>query len=81
MPTSTTSTTSTTSPGPITVTELRARFDRGEPLQLIDARSERTWEQDPRIARGAIRLPPNDAVRTARELGLDRHGTLVLYCA
>jgi NhaP-type Na+/H+ or K+/H+ antiporter len=68
-------------PSPIAITELRARLDRGEGLQLIDARSERTWEQDNRIARGAIRLPPNDAVRTARELGLDRHGTLVLYCA
>jgi NhaP-type Na+/H+ or K+/H+ antiporter len=66
---------------PIAIAELRARLDRGEGLQLIDARSERTWEQDQRIARGAIRLPPNDAVRTARQLGLDRHGTLVVYCA
>jgi NhaP-type Na+/H+ or K+/H+ antiporter len=66
---------------PISVDDVRARLDRGEGLTLIDARSERTWEQDKRIARGAIRLPPNDAVRTARELGLDRHATLVVYCA
>jgi NhaP-type Na+/H+ or K+/H+ antiporter len=67
---------------PIAIPELRERLDRGEGgLQIIDARSERTWNADQRIARGAIRLPPNDAVRTARELGLDRHGTLVVYCA
>jgi sodium/hydrogen antiporter len=68
-------------PDPITIDELRGRLDRGEPLRIIDARSDRTWQDDDRIARGAIRLPPNDAVRTAKELGLDRHGSLVVYCA
>lgn len=65
----------------ITIEELRARLERGEAVRLIDARSDRSWHEDARIARGAIRLPPNDAVRTARELGLDRHGSLVVYCA
>ena len=68
-------------PKPITIEELRARLDRGEPIQIIDARSDRTWHEDDRMARGAIRLPPNDAVRTARELGLARRGSLVVYCA
>ncbi|HJU68316.1 MAG TPA: cation:proton antiporter [Gemmatimonadaceae bacterium] len=67
--------------GPITIEEVRALLDRGDPVQIIDARSDRTWAQDDRIARGAIRLPPNDAVRTAREIGLDRRGSLVVYCA
>jgi hypothetical protein len=66
---------------PITIDELRARLDRGERVTIVDARSERTWEQDDRMARGAIRLPPNDAVRAAKELGLDQHGSLVVYCA
>jgi NhaP-type Na+/H+ or K+/H+ antiporter len=66
---------------PITIDEMRARLDRGERLTIVDARSERTWEQDDRMARGAIRLPPNDAVRAAKELGLDQHGSLVVYCA
>jgi NhaP-type Na+/H+ or K+/H+ antiporter len=66
---------------PITIDELRARLERGEKVQLIDARADRNWAQDDQMARGAIRLPPNDAVRTARELGLDRHGSLVVYCA
>ncbi|HEX4935243.1 MAG TPA: hypothetical protein VFV33_18800, partial [Gemmatimonadaceae bacterium] len=68
-------------PVPIAIDELRSRLERGEGLTIIDARSERTWEQDERMAQGAIRLPPNDAVRTARERGLDRHGSLVVYCA
>lgn len=66
---------------PMTIDELRARLDRGETVQVIDARADRNWAQDDQMARGAIRLPPNDAVRTARELGLDRHGSLVVYCA
>lgn len=65
----------------ITIDDLRTRLASGTPPLIIDARSDRTWEQDARMARGAIRLPPDDAVRTARELGLDRHGTLVVYCA
>jgi sodium/hydrogen antiporter len=66
---------------PISIDDLRPRLASSQPPLIIDARSERTWEQDARMARGAIRLPPDDAVRTARELGLDRHGTLVVYCA
>ena len=70
------------SPGsPITIDEVRSRVARGEKLQLIDARSERTWNQDGLKARGAIRLLPDDPVRGAKELGLERHGTLVVYCA
>jgi NhaP-type Na+/H+ or K+/H+ antiporter len=67
--------------GPLTIEDLQARLGRGERLQIIDARSERTWNQDGLKARGSIRVPPDDAVRSARELGLDRHGTLVVYCA
>ncbi len=66
---------------PMTIEELRAGLERGDSIQLIDARADRNWQQDDRIARGAIRLSPNDAVRTARELGLDRRGSLVVYCA
>ncbi len=66
---------------PITIDELRRRLEHGDTVHIIDARADRNWEQDDRVARGAIRLSPNDAVRTARELGLDRHGSLVVYCA
>ena len=66
---------------PITIDELRVRLERGENVQLIDARADRNWEQADRVARGAVRLSPNDAVRAARELALDHRGSLVVYCA
>ena len=68
-------------PRPITIDGVRGRIARGERFQLIDARSLRTWNQDGLKARGAIRLLPDDPVRGAKELGLERHGTLVIYCA
>ena len=48
---------------------------------MADVRTERSYRDDPNIAIGAIRLPPDDAVRLAREKRLDHHATLVLYCA
>ncbi|HJR15747.1 MAG TPA: cation:proton antiporter [Gemmatimonadales bacterium] len=68
-------------PERITIDEMRQLEQAGEPLILADVRTERTYGPDPVTARGAIRLPPDDAVRRARELGLDHHGTVVLYCA
>lgn len=68
-------------PERITIEEMRALQAAGEPVTVADARTERAWRDDPFTATGAVRLPPDDAVRSARELGLDRHGTLVIYCA
>jgi NhaP-type Na+/H+ or K+/H+ antiporter len=67
-------------PERITIPELRELWGRGEPVTILDVRTERSYRDDPQIAAGAIRMPPDDAVRLARERGLDHHGTLVLYC-
>ena len=67
-------------PEKITVAELRAMQERGEPVTVLDVRTERSFRDDDAIARDALRMPPDDAVRLARERGLDRGGTLVLYC-
>ena len=67
-------------PERITIGELRKLWERKEPVTVLDVRTERSYRDDPRIAAGAIRMPPDDAVRLARERGLDQHGTLVLYC-
>jgi hypothetical protein len=67
-------------PERITVDELRKLRERGEPVTVLDVRTERSYRDDPQIAAGAIRMPPDDAVRLARERGLDQHGSLVLYC-
>ena len=48
---------------------------------MLDVRTERSYRDDPNIGVGAIRMPPDDAVRLARERRLDMHATLVLYCA
>ena len=64
-----------------TVDEVRELEVRGEPVVIVDARSDRTREGDPLQARGSVRLPPDDAVRSARAIGLAQHATLVVYCA
>jgi NhaP-type Na+/H+ or K+/H+ antiporter len=67
-------------PERITIPELRRLWERGEPVTVLDVRTERSYRDDPQIAKDAIRMPPDDAVRLARERGLDHHGTLALYC-
>ena len=68
-------------PERITIAEFRALHRSGAPVIVADVRTERSYRDDPNIGVGAIRLPPDDAVRLARERGLDQHATLVLYCA
>jgi hypothetical protein len=68
-------------PERITLDEFRALRDSGKPFILADVRTDRSYTTDNLQAEGAIRLPPDDAVRRARELGLDHHATVVLYCA
>jgi NhaP-type Na+/H+ or K+/H+ antiporter len=67
-------------PEKLTIPELRRLWEQGEPVTVLDVRTERSYRDDPQIARDAIRMPPDDAVRLARERGLDQHGTVVLYC-
>jgi NhaP-type Na+/H+ or K+/H+ antiporter len=68
-------------PERISIAEMRRLQEAGEPVVLADVRTDRSYQGDNLKAKGAIRLPPDDAVRRARELGLDHHGTVVLYCA
>jgi sodium/hydrogen antiporter len=68
-------------PERITIRELRDLWAHGEPVRLVDVRTDRTYRADGLRARGAVRLPPDDAVHTARQLGLEQHATLVVYCA
>jgi NhaP-type Na+/H+ or K+/H+ antiporter len=64
----------------ITIEEMRQLQKSGEQVIIADVRTDRTWNADHVKAQGAVRLPPDDAVRQARQLGLDHHGTVVLYC-
>jgi len=68
-------------PERITIDEMKRLQASGEPVILADVRTDRSYQADDIKVKGAIRLPPDDAVRRARQLGLDHHGTVVLYCA
>jgi NhaP-type Na+/H+ or K+/H+ antiporter len=67
-------------PERITIQEFRDLHRSGEPIVVLDVRTERSYRDDPQIGVGAIRFPPDDAVRLARERRLDPNATLVLYC-
>ena len=60
------------------VAKLRAGVDE---VILVDARTERALGTDPRLAPGAVRLSPDDALRDARALRLSQRATLVVFCA
>jgi hypothetical protein len=68
-------------PEKITFEELDALHQAGELLVLLDVRTPRTFEADPFIAHGAIRMPPDDAVRLANTHRIPWKATLVAYCA
>jgi NhaP-type Na+/H+ or K+/H+ antiporter len=65
----------------ITIEEMLALKEKGEPVVIVDARASRNYDGDPLIARGAVRVRPDDPVRDATEQRLSRHATLVVYCA
>lgn len=65
----------------IAVAEMRRFKDSGEPLLVLDARSERSLGDDPRRAAGAIRIDPDAAVKRTAELGVPKNTWLILFCA
>lgn len=68
-------------PERVTVEELREMRARGEPVIVVDARTDRAYAADTIRAAGAVRVSPRDPVRDATALRLSRHATLVVYCA
>ena len=65
----------------ISLEEMRALQAKGEPVVMVDARSIRSYDGDTRMARGAVRISPDDPVRDATEKRLSQRATLVVYCA
>ncbi|MBA3556558.1 MAG: cation:proton antiporter [Gemmatimonadales bacterium] len=70
----------TEAPERITIEEFKRLRDERRPVIVADVRTERSYRDDKLRAAGALRLPPDDALRLARERRLDQHTTLVLYC-
>ena len=65
----------------ITLDEVRRLLERGEPVVVADARAGRNYNADHEQPAGAVRLPPEDPVRSATEQRLSQRATLVVYCA
>jgi len=65
----------------VTIEEMQELQRAGEPVVILDVRTPRTFDIDHSIARGAVRMPPDDAVRLARAQGIPWKATLVAYCA
>jgi len=62
----------------VTVDEVRARLDRGEPLAIVDARSADAWSTATSRIPGAIRVPPDDVAAHVAEIPRDR--AVITYC-
>jgi len=65
----------------ITLGEVERLERAGEPVVVIDARSDRSYQASPDKARGAIRLEPDRAVEKAGEMALPKDAWLVVLCA
>jgi rhodanese-related sulfurtransferase len=64
----------------ISLEQLQQLWDRGEPVRILDVRTDRSYREDDLTARGAIRLHPDRATTAAAELALPREDWLVAYC-
>ncbi|HUP49082.1 MAG TPA: hypothetical protein VNA04_09875 [Thermoanaerobaculia bacterium] len=62
----------------VSVDEMRARLDRGEPILFIDSRSAKSWSASEVKIRGALRIPPDEATRLLDSVPRDR--SVVTYC-
>jgi NhaP-type Na+/H+ or K+/H+ antiporter len=60
------------------VARLRAS---GEEVVIVDSRAAKSFKNDTRRAAGAVRVLPDDVVRSAEEVRLSHHGTVVVFCA
>lgn len=64
----------------ISVAELQRMLNAGEPVTILDTRSERTYAESDLRVREDIRISPDRAVQRAKEMGLPQKGWMVTYC-
>src|SRR5688572_15001376 len=68
-------------PEKIALDEAREMMATGAPLVFVDSRTDKSYNADPRHPALAVRIPPEDPVRSATEQRLSQRSTLVVYCA
>ena len=64
----------------ITISEVLKLQAAGEPVVILDVRTERSYGESDLRAKGAVRMPPDGAAERAAELALPRESWLVAYC-
>jgi NhaP-type Na+/H+ or K+/H+ antiporter len=64
----------------ISIEKLRQLWASGEPVIVLDVRTDRSYAKDNLQAAGAVRLPPDHVADRAGELGLPHDVWLITYC-
>ena len=62
----------------VTVEEVKARIDRGEPLGFVDVRSPEAWAKSDVKIKGAIRVPLDEMMNHLGRIPRDR--SIITYC-
>ena len=65
----------------ITIAELRALWEAGEKVVVLDARTERAFNTSPVQPHGVTRFIPTHVAAQAHHLGLPHDAWLVAFCA
>jgi rhodanese-related sulfurtransferase len=65
----------------VTLAELQQLTAAGEPVVLLDVRTDRSIELSDKQAKNAVRLRPEFVVATANKLKLPKDSWLIAYCA
>ena len=62
----------------ISADEVNSRIDKGEPLYILDTRSQGAWDKADTKIPGAIRVPPDQIDKHLADVPRDR--TVITYC-
>jgi len=65
----------------ITLEELDQLHKSGDPVVLLDVRTERSRDTSDFQAAGSVRMPPENVVIQAKDLKLPKEAWLIAYCA
>jgi rhodanese-related sulfurtransferase len=62
----------------VTVDEVKARMDRGEPVLFLDTRNPTAWSESEVKLPGALRVPADEVEQHLKEIPHDR--AIFTYC-
>lgn len=65
----------------ITLGEAKALEQSPDPVVYVDSRTERTYNESGESIPGAVRLPPDETVKAASDLGIPKNAHLAVLCA